>query len=1116
MSLFVLCLQNQSVFAQADHVVISEIYGGGGNSGSTYKNDFIELYNPTESAISVAGWSVQYTSASGPNNTPPKWDVTALSGSIAARSYYLIRQSSGGANGTLDLPEPYVSGTIAMAAGAGKVALCNTVTPLTVSNPAATLYIDLVGYGTTANFSEGNNAPATNAPVPNASSSIERKVKLSSTAASLTAAEALLGNGYDSNDNSTDFVTQPNENPQTSESPQEPATPSTDPTISVSPAAVDFGDENININSPEETFVVTYANLTGSDVTLNVDAPFSISKTSGGSFVQTLTYALADLAGTSFTVYARANLSSSGAVSKSVTFSGGGDETPPNVTLNANGIDFSIVTRINTIQGSGLSATSGSYTIRGIVTAIYPSWNPAGYYIQSEAADDDNDPATSEGIFVAQNDPGSAVNAGDLVRVSGKVVENSATPSFGQAIITPALFSVISNGNLLPNPVTVSLPVTTATFLERYEGMLVQFTNVLTVTDNFDLGTFGSISLSQGGLVYQPTQLVDPNDATASGTTSTGASNVASVTALQTANAMRTIILDDGSAITPASLPYVNASNTLRLGSTINSVTGILGYGYSAYRIQPVPSSPVVFTHAVRPSSVPGVGAANLKVASFNVLNYFNGNGDETGFPTSRGASSLNEFNRQRAKIISALSLINADVVGLIEIENDGVAPASAIADLVNGLNLVLGADTYAFVNDATVPNTDAIRCAIIYKPAAVSPSGSVMTSSNTVFNRPPVAQNFQILSPGGRTTASDEFTYIINHFKSKSCSGASGANTDQLDGQVCYNESRKQQADALLSFISTTVVPTSGNSKIVSMGDYNAYYEEDPLDKLRAGGLQVLSEGTAYSYQFDGQVGSLDHALVSSALSPAVTGVAKWNINSLEPVYLGYEDGTDDDGNGDDQVNPWASTYTNDQFRSSDHDAVLVGLDFSKALPVELISFTAKSEGEKVLVRWATTSETNNSHFTVERAANGINFEEIARVDGAGDYSQLKNYQFTDLAPLNGKSYYRLKQFDFDGRLSVSRIVPVLTNLKSGIQFTVSPNPVTDNILLQINGADRQANFGYEIVNQNGNTITSGTGPVSIINQEANKILPELRTGIYLIRLRNGESSFVFRFLKY
>lgn len=171
----VCCLSLLLVHSLSAQVRISQVYGGGGNSGSTYKNDFIEIFNAGTSAVNLAGWSVQYASSAGTS-----WAVTTLSGTLQPGHYYLIQEAAGG-GGTTDLPTPDATGNINMSATAGKVALVNSTTALTGSCPTA---VDLIGFGTAANCFEG--ATTSN---------------LSATAAAIR-----INNGCtDTNNNATDF-----------------------------------------------------------------------------------------------------------------------------------------------------------------------------------------------------------------------------------------------------------------------------------------------------------------------------------------------------------------------------------------------------------------------------------------------------------------------------------------------------------------------------------------------------------------------------------------------------------------------------------------------------------------------------------------------------------------------------------------------------------------------------------------------------------------------------------------------------------------------------------------------------------------------------------------------
>ena len=234
------------------------------------------------------------------------------------------------------------------------------------------------------------------------------------------------------------------------------------------------------------------------------------------------------------------------------------------------------------------------------------------------------------------------------------------------------------------------------------------------------------------------------------------------------------ITLDDGRSIQnpdPAIHPNGNVfdlTNLFRGGDTVANVTGVMDYSFGLYRIQPTQGADYV---SVNPRTAePEIVGGNFRVASFNVLNYFNGDGLGGGFPTSRGANNLAEFTRQRDKIIAAMVAIDADVFGLMEIENDGYGSNSAIQDLVNGLNDATAPGTYAFV-DPGVPviGTDEIAVGFIYKTTRVAPLGSSAILDTSVdarfddtLNRPSLAQTFVDVSTGG------VLKMAVNHLKSK------------------------------------------------------------------------------------------------------------------------------------------------------------------------------------------------------------------------------------------------------------------------------------------------------------------------------------------------------------
>ena len=601
------------------------------------------------------------------------------------------------------------------------------------------------------------------------------------------------------------------------------------------------------------------------------------------------------------------------------------------------------VTPTYSIQGSGANAAvTGSVTTRGVVVGDYEGEQPAlrGFYIQDPAGDGND--GTSDALFVFHGD-NDHVAVGDLVYVRGNVAEFQ-----GQTQISASTVVVCGTGEVAPTDVI--LPVASLTDLERFEGMLVRLPQTMFVTEHFQLGRFGQVVLSADERLMQPTAVVAPG---------------APAQAIQAANTLNRIILDDALqnqnpdpvVFARGGMP-LSASNTLRGGDTATGIVGVMTYTWAgnvasgnAYRVRPQnalggraifdPSNP-------RPTTAPAVGGA-LRVAGANVLNYYNTFGNAcpagvTGAPMDcRGADNPAEFERQRRKTIAELIALGADVVGLIEIENDGYGPNSAIQDLVNGMNDATAPGTWAFIDADTATATvdvlgsDGIKVAIIYKPSAVTPVGNTAVINFGAFgmfnladgriqqrNRPSLAQSFEVAN-GHR------FTVVVNHLISKSAScelnvSPVGPDPDTGDGQGVCNLTRVAAVQELTAWLATDPTGASDPDYLL-LGDLNAYSKEDPLSTLGAAGFTNLvpafgGAGT-YSFVFDGQWGSLDHALASASLLGQVTGAAPYHINADEPAILDYNTEFKSAG----QV---ASFFAPTEFRSSDHDPVIVGLDLN------------------------------------------------------------------------------------------------------------------------------------------------------------------------------------------
>jgi uncharacterized protein len=810
------------------NLVISQIYGAGGNTNALRSHDYVELFNRGPQPASLNGLSIQYASATGTGNLGANsGQLTELPNvTLQPGQYYLVQQAGGTIGDSLPTPDLIDPTPIAMAAGAGKVVLatgtttlgCNGSTGQPCTAEQLARIIDLVGYGT-ANFFEGSGA----APA------------ISITLAALRAD----GGCMDTDNNAADFATGAPA-PRNTATAARVCAPTEDPPI-------------VEIGTCEQPFTAAY-----------------------------------------------------------------------------------------TIQGRGMESPIAGQVVntQGVVVGDFQGAAPTlgGFYLQDATGDDD--PETSDAVFVFNRGLAS-VQLGDVVRVRGTVQEFQ-----GQTQVSLVNAQITCGTGTTIQPTDVTLPFPSPTYLERYEGMLVRFPQTLTVTEHFQLGRFGQVTMSSGDRLRQPTQVAMPG---------------AAAGAVQAQNDLNRIIVDDelnnqnrdpilfGRGGDP-----LTASNTLRGGDTAAGIIGVMTFGWAgnaasgnAYRVRPIgalgggipnfqPTNP-------RPATPPSVGGT-LKVASFNLLNYFNQFSGCTGGAGGasidcRGADNAAEFERQWRKTVVAILAMNVDVLGVVEMQNNGYGPNSAIQHLVDRLNEATAPGTYALIDvDAATgqiraAGTDAIMNGILYKPAKVTPVGATAVLNSTMFvnggdtgprNRPSVVQAFE--QPSGA-----RFVISVNHFKSK---GSACNAPDANDGQGNCNGVRVVAAAELLRWLGTDPTGT-GETDVLIVGDLNAYAREDPIRTLQAGGYTDLGGPSVYSYAFDGQWGTLDYALASQSLTSQLTGAVKWHINADEPNVLDYNT------NFKSQAQQ-ASLYAPDQFRTSDHDPVLVGMNLRAPLRYAFRGFLA------------------------------------------------------------------------------------------------------------------------------------------------------------------------------
>lgn len=675
-------------------------------------------------------------------------------------------------------------------------------------------------------------------------------------------------------------------------------------------------------------------------------------------------------------------------------------------------------TTIQEIQGEGASSpfidgypyiTTEDHFVTGVVSAVTTGLTK-GFYLQ--ALENDGNDKTSEGLFIHTDVADTELKAGDVVCVKGKVQEyysNTQLSSDANSYVKTGT----SNASLV-TPLTIKEGETLRDALERHEGMQVELSSAseLFVTRNFSYdydSRRNNMMLSHEAPLFKPTQL--------------HAAESDAAVALAKENAANRIYLESDSKAPNGQIPYFptfaqdldqngSSEQHIRLGSRVEGLQGVVNYSYNEYRLiatNEVDSSNFVTSgddFDVARKAAPAIADSDLRVASFNVLNYFtsvadSGHDNPTG--QNRGATNLDEFLIQQAKIVSAMNKMDADIIGLMEVENNGFGDGSAIQNLVDALNAEIDdvEDHYTYVEieeqdkyQEEYFGSDAIMVAILYRANAVTPKEAAKvivtpeqhiaentitrkegTESNPAYDkyqRHSLLQTFTVKETG------EDLSVVVNHFKSKGSecieewiAGVEDSEPADLQGN-CNNfrvSAAKVVGEALKDI----------DGDVLVMGDLNAYGKEDPLLTLTdyskekygrdiytaayttigGGELQVektkiekgyglhnlntlLHGADTFSYTYSGELGNLDHALASSSLAQKVVAIEDWHINSLESNLFEY-----------------SSKYTGDMpkykdaFSASDHDPVIIAID----LPDDDIDLPKAGENLAIDVRLPPTA---------------------------------------------------------------------------------------------------------------------------------------------------------------
>lgn len=564
------------------------------------------------------------------------------------------------------------------------------------------------------------------------------------------------------------------------------------------------------------------------------------------------------------------------------------------MVATAESVCGSPATPISEVQGTGpASPLAGkTVTVEGILTQDSRSEGGfGGFYLQQADHQTDDDPATSEALFVyTDRDTGKP---GMRLRVTGKVKEYH-----GLTELVAVRNLRICGKEALPAPITLALPWSVNP--EHLENMRVSFRQPLTVVDNHNLARYGELALAASDQV-QPTEYLPPGD---------------QAHRQSARNRQNRVLLDDNrSQRDPRPVPWPPAgssSTTVRAGDQIEGLAGVLDFRFDAWRIQPAQQPRFLATNPRKPAPASPTGDS-IRVVALNLGNYFNGDGKGGGFPTPRGAATMADFQRQQQRLIQTLLAPDPDILAVTELENDGYGPNSAIATLASTLG-----NQWRFVSTPDQDGNDAIRTGLLYRSDRIRAIGSPERLTGGPFRsggRPPLAQDFSRLD--------DDTTVrvIVPHLKSKSCRGARGDDQAQADGQGCYASRRTAEAKALTDW-SGIASGDQRSAGTLILGDLNSYAREQPLALMAKAGFTSMvhhfhpcTEDNCrhYTYRYRGEKGTLDYALASEALRPRIFEARSWLVNADEPRVLGYE-GDQQPGKSE----PW---------RSTDHNPVIVDL---------------------------------------------------------------------------------------------------------------------------------------------------------------------------------------------
>ncbi|MEZ8692750.1 ExeM/NucH family extracellular endonuclease [Vibrio splendidus] len=609
-----------------------------------------------------------------------------------------------------------------------------------------------------------------------------------------------------------------------------------------------------------------------------------------------------------------------------------------------------------TDPANGKFISDETFTVEGVITAIQSEALDGdvavGFYMQDETPD--SDPKTSDGIFVVGDITGLSV--GDKVQVNGPVEEN-----FGWTQIPATTIKAVGTGSV--TAVNLDQVASDSEFdftLERHEGMLVNITSAV------DMRVSRSYSMDEGPQRYnlvlsQGKESVHPNQANFPGTDE-------AAKAADCNDDARLVVESFAKDTVGAPAWYSDFAKTdidqngstedfIRVGDRASNLQGVLGYSYSDYRfyVTEDANNDTFIARGNNRDLAPKVDAGDVRIATFNVQEFFNslqGGGESNdflAFDATPGAQDSTQFDHQTAKLVAALTALDADIVGLMEIENNGFEESSAISYLVTQLNADLPeAKQYNIASSEGLTTVGELATAnfVIFRPSTVGLDSLqvIPMPKQEAENGEFTTQHAAVVPVFSFKDREEKLVVAVNHFADKDQICLEDTSDDDRQGG-CENL-RVSAAD----YLGQKLAKMEGEKVI--LGSLNAFNNEDAItvltdrsgapenyeiktaEKTFIGEESLHEEGVivADSYGFENVMqivdpnsynvvqgdenGSLDYILTSAGLKSKVIGATHWNINASESQTL-------------DSRHELGQAYS-DSFRAAGHDPVVLSIAFA------------------------------------------------------------------------------------------------------------------------------------------------------------------------------------------